>query len=109
MRWPAVTLVFNYLCTVDSWARLSGVSQHASTCVRARAQVSVVDQAPQELLAAALLGIHVRYAAGLGPGGATDSLRLSVDAVQLDDELPGTRYSCCLIPTASPRLYSLTA
>ena len=51
----------------------------------------MVDQTPQELLAAAVLGIHVQYAAGLGTGGATDSLRLSVEAVQLDDELPGTR------------------
>ena len=58
--------------------------------MRAR-QVSVVDQAPQELLAAALLGIHVQYAAGLGAGAATDSLRLAVEAVQLDDEMPGTR------------------
>jgi hypothetical protein len=64
-------------------------------CMHACAQVSVVDQAPQELLAAALLGIHVRYAAGLGAGGATDSLRLSVDSVQLDDELPGTRRAGC--------------
>ena len=78
------------------------VGQHAGVCVHACAQVSVVDQAPQELCAAALLGIHVRYAAGLGAGGATDSLRLSIEAVQLDDELPGTRHGGCpMQPTVS--------
>ena len=56
-----------------------------------RTQVSVVDQRPQELLAAAATGIRVRYAAGLGVGADCDSLRASIEGVQIDDEIFGTR------------------
>lgn len=54
-------------------------------------QVSLVDQRPEELVAAAILGVNVQYAAGLGPMGNCSSLRFSVDSVQIDDQMPGTR------------------
>ena len=54
-------------------------------------QVSIVDQRPEELLAAAALGVRVQYAAGLGASGSSSSLRFSVDSVQIDDDIPGTR------------------
>ncbi len=53
--------------------------------------MSVVDQRPEELIAAAVLGVRVQYAAGLGPLGNCSSLRFSVDSVQVDDQIPGTR------------------
>ena len=54
-------------------------------------QVSIVDQRPEELIAAAALGVQVQYAAGLGPSGSASSLRASVESVQIDDDIPGTR------------------
>ncbi len=64
------------------------------------AQVSVVDQHPQELVAAAVQGVRLQYAAGLGPSANCSSLRFSIDSVQIDDEVPGTRcvrgFSCLL-------------
>lgn len=54
-------------------------------------QVSVVDQRPEELIAATAIGMQVQYAAGLGPSGNSSSLRFSVDSIQIDDEIPGTR------------------
>ena len=56
-------------------------------------QVSIVDQRPEELIAAAALGVQVQYAAGLGPSGSASSLRASVESVQIDDDIPGTRCS----------------
>lgn len=53
--------------------------------------MSIVDQRPEELLAAAALGVQVQYAAGLGPSGNSSSLHFSVDSVQIDDQIPGTR------------------
>jgi len=55
-------------------------------------QMSLVDQRPQELIAAAIMGVRVQYAAGLGLEGNCSSLRFSVDSVQVDDQMPGTRY-----------------
>ena len=54
-------------------------------------QMSVVDQRPEELIAAAAIGVQVQYAAGLGPAGNASSLRFSVESVQIDDDIPGTR------------------
>lgn len=53
--------------------------------------MSVVDQRPEELVAAAAMGVQVQYAAGLGPTGNASSLRFSVESVQIDDDIPGTR------------------
>ena len=50
-------------------------------------QVSIVDQRPEELIAAAALGVQVQYAAGLGPSGSASSLRASVESVQIDDDI----------------------
>ena len=50
-----------------------------------------MDQRPEELIAAAALGVQVQYAAGLGPSGSASSLRASVESVQIDDDIPGTR------------------
>lgn len=60
-------------------------------------QVSIVDQRPEELIAAAALGVQVQYAAGLGPSGNASSLRFSVDSIQIDDDIPGTRSDPSLI------------
>ena len=54
-------------------------------------QLSVVDQRPEELIAATAMGVQVQYAAGLGPSGNSSSLRFSVESIQIDDEIPGTR------------------
>jgi hypothetical protein len=68
-----------------------------------RLQVSVVDQRPQELFAAVVLGVRVQYAAGLGPSGDCSSLRIAVDSVQIDDEMPGTRCPSCLLSCSALR------
>jgi hypothetical protein len=51
----------------------------------------VVDQRPEELIAAAVLGVRVQYAAGLGPLGNCSSLRFSVDSMQFDNQIFGSR------------------
>ena len=50
-----------------------------------------MDQRPEELIAATAMGVQVQYAAGLGPSGNSSSLRFSVESIQIDDEIPGTR------------------
>ena len=66
--------------------------------------MSVVDQRPEELIAATAMGVQVQYAAGLGPSGNSSSLRFSVESIQIDDEIPGTRsglHSSVAIPMLS--------
>lgn len=58
-------------------------------------EVSLVDHQPEELLAATLTGTRLEYAAGIGPENDFTSLRLSLDAAQLDDEQASTRCRQC--------------
>ncbi len=55
------------------------------------AQVSLVDHRPQELLALTVAGVGLRYGAGLGPAGDFSRLRLTIDSVQADDQMFGSR------------------
>ena len=66
--------------------------------------MSVVDQRPEELIAAAAIGVQVQYAAGLGPAGNASSLRFSVESVQIDDDIPGTRSAGHYAGMTSPHL-----
>ncbi|KAK9908805.1 hypothetical protein WJX75_003140 [Coccomyxa subellipsoidea] len=61
-------------------------------------EVSVVDQRPEELIAAAVLGVRVQYAAGLGPLGNCSSLRFSVDSMQFDNQIFGSRFPVVMCP-----------
>ncbi len=47
----------------------------------------------QELLAIFVGGFSFEYAAGIGPEGNFVSLRASVNSMQLDDQLPSSRFS----------------
>ena len=56
-----------------------------------RLEISVVDQKPEEVLAATLVGLKLESASGIGPDGSFSSLRFSLNSIQLDDMLPTTR------------------
>ena len=56
-----------------------------------RLEISVVDQKPEEVLAATLVGLKLESASGIGPDGSFSSLRFSFSGIQLDDMLPTTR------------------
>ena len=56
-----------------------------------RLEISVVDQKPEEVLAATLVGLMLESASGIGQDGSFSSLRFSLSSIQLDDMLPNTR------------------
>ncbi len=56
-----------------------------------RLEISLVDQKPEEVLAATLVGLKLESASGIGPDGSFSSLRFSLNGIQLDDMLPTTR------------------
>ena len=64
------------------------------------ADVSIVDHTPEELANLTLTGLRLEWASGIGPEGTFASFRLSVQNLQLDDQLP---YSRCCRATTFPR------
>jgi hypothetical protein len=90
------------------WARVGKSRASAATLTAAKdnprgvvslsvsvghADVSVVDHTPEELANLTLTGLRLEWASGIGPDGTFASFRLSVQNLQLDDQLP---YSRCL-------------
>ena len=57
------------------------------------ADVSFVDHKPEELANLTLTELRLEWASGIGPEGTFASFRLSVQNLQLDDQLPYSR--CC--------------
>jgi len=55
------------------------------------ADVSVVDHTPEELANLTLTELRLEWASGIGPEGTFASFRLSVQNLQLDDQLPYSR------------------
>ncbi|KAK9819963.1 hypothetical protein WJX72_004515 [[Myrmecia] bisecta] len=64
----------------------------------ANLEVSMVDQRPEELLAAYMAGARCEAAKGIGPEGNFNSLRLAVASIQVDDQLFLSRFPVVLAP-----------
>ena len=63
-------------------------------------EVSLIDRTPEEVVALTVSGLRVAAASGSNPTGPYRALRLSVQRLQLDDQLPGTRFPVALAPAA---------
>ena len=63
-------------------------------------EVSLVDHTPEEILVATATGLSLEYAAGIGPDCCFTSVRLSVNGVQIDDQLATSRFPVVLIPAS---------
>ncbi len=53
--------------------------------------LSLVDHTPEEILLATATGISAEWAAGIGPGASFTSMRLSVNGLQIDEQLSTSR------------------
>ena len=53
--------------------------------------ISLVDHKPEELLTASLAGLRLEFAAGIGPEGSFQRMRVSVQSVQIDDQMFASR------------------
>ena len=69
------------------------------------ADVSVVDHTPEELANLTLTELRLEWASGIGPEGTFASFRLSVQNLQLDDQLPYSR--CCFLLLCDSKRYQL--
>ena len=56
-----------------------------------RLEISIVDQKPEEVLAATFMGLRLESASGIGQDGSFSSLRFQLSSIQLDDQLPNSR------------------
>ncbi|KAK9864527.1 hypothetical protein WJX84_002714 [Apatococcus fuscideae] len=80
-----------------------------------RLEISVVDQKPEEVLAATFMGLKLESASGIGQDGSFSSLRFQLSSIQLDDQLPNSRCPVLLCPAGqeeevgAPPLVQLTA
>ena len=54
--------------------------------------ISLVDHKPEELLTASLAGLRLEFAAGIGPEGSFQRMRVSVQSVQIDDQMFASRW-----------------
>ena len=59
-------------------------------------EISLVDHTPEEILVATATGLSLEYAAGIGPDCCFTSMRLSVNGVQIDDQLATSRFPVVL-------------
>ena len=55
--------------------------------------ISVVDHLPEELVAVTIKGLSCGVALGIGPEGTFQRMQLSVQKLQIDDQLSASR--CC--------------
>lgn len=55
--------------------------------------ISLVDHKPEELLTASLAGLRLEFAAGIGPEGSFQRIRVSVQSVQIDDQMFASRWA----------------
>ena len=53
--------------------------------------ISCVDHLPDELVAITLQGLSFSGALGIGPEGTFQRMQLSVQSLQIDDQLPSSR------------------
>ncbi len=63
-------------------------------------EISLVDHTPEEILVATATGLSLEYAAGIGPDCCLTSVRLSVNGVQIDDQLATSRFPVVMIPAS---------
>lgn len=61
-------------------------------------ELSIIDDAPQELLLFTISGLKAVASSGVTPVGPFRSLNVSVQRLQADDQLPGTRFPVMLCP-----------
>ena len=54
--------------------------------------ISVVDHLPEELVALTIKGLSFGVALGIGPEGTFQRMQLSVQKLQIDDQLSASRY-----------------
>lgn len=59
-------------------------------------EISLVDHTPEEILVATATGLSMEYAAGIGPDCCFTSMRLSVNGIQVDDQLATSRFPVVL-------------
>lgn len=73
-------------------------------------EISLVDRHPEELLTVTLTGLKLAANSGVNPSGAYSSARCSLCRIQVDDQLPGTRFPVLLSSCdASSKLPLLSA
>ena len=53
--------------------------------------ISVLDHIPEELIAVTIKGLSFGVALGIGPEGTFQRMQLSVQKVQIDDQLSASR------------------
>ena len=61
-------------------------------------EASLIDRTPEEVLVLTVSSLRLAATSGSNPTGPYRALRLSVQRLQLDDQLPGTRFPVVLAP-----------
>lgn len=59
--------------------------------------ISCVDHLPDELIAISIQGLSFSGALGIGPEGTFQRMQLSVQSLQIDDQLPSSRLDAWLL------------
>ena len=70
----------------------SGNALHVSVSF-STLDISLVDHIPEELVAVTIQGLSFGMAFGIGPEGTFQRMQLSVQKLQIDDQLSASRYS----------------
>lgn len=68
----------------------SGNALHVSVSF-STLDISVVDHIPEELIAVTIQGLSFGVALGIGPEGTFQRMQLSVQKLQIDDQLSASR------------------
>ena len=66
----------------------------------AAVDVSIVDHIPEELLLITATGLHLELADGIGPENSFTSRRLSIDSIEIDDQVATSRFPVLLTTAA---------
>ena len=66
----------------------------------AAVDVSLVDHKPEELMLLTATGLHIDLADGIGPKNSFVSRRLSIDSIQIDDQVASSRFPVLLTTAA---------
>lgn len=74
-------------CSDDKSGNALHVSVSFSTL-----DISVVDHIPEELIAITIQGLSFGVALGIGPEGTFQRMQLSLQKLQIDDQLSSSRY-----------------
>lgn len=88
-------------CSDDKSGNALHVSVSFSTL-----DISVVDHLPEELIAVTIQGLSFGVALGIGPEGTFQRMQLSLQKLQIDDQLSASRYTAhslhVVLPVAMP-------